>query len=48
MGHLQYISDFAENPEIKIVTAKVEGGKVLFETAEVKRLRELLPNPFRK
>jgi len=45
---LQYISDFAENPEIKIVTAKVEGGKVLFETAEVNTLRELLPNPFKK
>jgi cytidine deaminase len=45
---LQYISDFAEDPEIKIVTAKVEGGKVLFETAEVNMLRELLPNPFKK
>lgn len=45
---LQSISDFAESPEIKIVTAKVEDGKVLFETAEVNRLRELLPNPFKK
>jgi cytidine deaminase len=45
---LQYISDFADDPEIKIVTAKVEGGKVLFETAEVNMLRELLPNPFKK
>jgi len=45
---LQYISDFAEDPEIKIVTAKVEDGKVLFETAEVNMLRELLPNPFKK
>jgi cytidine deaminase len=45
---LQYISDFAEDPEIKIVTAKVEGGKVLFETAEVNMLKELLPNPFKK
>ncbi|MEM0057452.1 MAG: cytidine deaminase [Candidatus Bathyarchaeia archaeon] len=45
---LQYISDFAESPGIKIVTAKVEDGKVLFETAEVNLLRELLPNPFKK
>ncbi|MEM0357679.1 MAG: cytidine deaminase [Candidatus Bathyarchaeia archaeon] len=44
---LQYISDFAENPEIKIVTAKVEDGKVLFETVKVNRLRELLPQPFK-
>jgi len=45
---LQYISDFAESPEIKIVTAKVDGGKVLFETVKVNRLRELLPQPFKK
>ena len=45
---LQYISDFAENPKIKIVTAKLEKGRILFETAKVKRLDELLPLPFRK
>ncbi|MCS7124368.1 MAG: cytidine deaminase [Candidatus Bathyarchaeota archaeon] len=45
---LQHISDFAENPEIKIVTAKVEDGKVLFETVKVNRLKELLPQPFKK
>jgi len=45
---LQYISDFAESPEIKIVMAKVSGGKVLFETVKVKTLRELFPEPFKK
>jgi cytidine deaminase len=45
---LQYISDFANNPEIEIVMANVEKGKVLFETVKVKTLRELLPSPFKK
>lgn len=45
---LQYISDFAENPEIKIVMAKVENAQVLFETVKIKTLRELFPEPFKK
>jgi len=45
---LQCISDFAESPEIKIVMAKVGGGKVLFETVKVKTLKELFPEPFKK
>ncbi|MEM3783538.1 MAG: cytidine deaminase [Candidatus Bathyarchaeia archaeon] len=45
---LQSIADFAETPEIKIVTAKVDGDKVLFETVKVKMLREMLPEPFGK
>ncbi|MEM3578735.1 MAG: cytidine deaminase [Candidatus Bathyarchaeia archaeon] len=45
---LQSISDFAEDSEIKIVTAKVEDGKILFETVKVNKLRELLPQPFKK
>lgn len=45
---LQYIHDFAKNSKIKIVTAKTEKGKILFETVKVKRLEELLPHPFRK
>lgn len=45
---LQYISDFAESSKIKIVMAKVENGKVLFETVEVKTLEELLPSPFKR
>ncbi|MGB9675552.1 MAG: cytidine deaminase [Candidatus Bathyarchaeales archaeon] len=45
---LQYISDFAEKPKIKIVTAKVENGEVLFETVKVKTLEELLPSPFKR
>ena len=45
---LQYISDFAESPEIKIVMAKVGKAKVLFETVKVKTLRELFPEPFKK
>jgi len=45
---LQYISDFAEKSKIKIVTAKMENGKVLFETVKVKTLKDLLPSPFKR
>ena len=45
---LQYIFDFAANPEIKILTAKVAGDKILFETLKVKTIKELLPDPFEK
>lgn len=45
---LQYICDFAENSKIKIVMAKAEKGRILFETVKVKTLEELLPFPFRK
>jgi cytidine deaminase len=45
---LQYISDFAENPKVKILMANVENDRILFETVKVKRLEELLPFPFRK
>jgi len=45
---LQYIYDFAENPKIKIVMAKSEKGRILFETVKVKTLEEFLPFPFRK
>ncbi len=45
---LQYINDFAENPAIKIVMAKAEKGRIVFETVEVKSIRDLLPFPFRK
>jgi len=45
---LQYIHDFAENPKIKIVMAKTEKGRILFETVKVKTLEDLLPHPFRK
>jgi cytidine deaminase len=45
---LQYIHDFAENPKVKVVMAKTENGRILFETVKVKTLEELLPFPFRK
>ncbi|MEM3765750.1 MAG: cytidine deaminase [Candidatus Bathyarchaeia archaeon] len=45
---LQYVSDFAESPKIKIVMAKVEKAQVLFETVKIKPLKELLPEPFKK
>lgn len=45
---LQYIYDFAKDLKIKIVTAKAEKDRILFETVKVKTLRELLPYPFRK
>ncbi|MGB9740586.1 MAG: cytidine deaminase [Candidatus Bathyarchaeia archaeon] len=44
---LQYISDFTDDSKIKIVTAKVKNGKILFETVKVKTLKELLPHPFK-
>ena len=45
---LQYIYDFTEGPEIKIVMAKTEKGRILFETVKAKASEELLPYPFRK
>lgn len=45
---LQYIYDFAENPETKIVTAKTENSRILLETVEVSTITQLLPHPFRK
>jgi cytidine deaminase len=45
---LQYIYDFAEKPRIKIVTAKAENNKLLFETVQAKTLEELLLSPFKK
>jgi len=45
---LQFIYDFAENRKIKIVMAKSEKDRILFETVKVKILEELLPFPFRK
>jgi cytidine deaminase len=45
---LQHICDFAKNSKIKIVTAKAEKGRILFETVKAKILEDLLPFPFRK
>jgi cytidine deaminase len=45
---LQYIYDFAENPKVKVVMAKTDNGRILFDTVKVKTLEELLPFPFRK
>ncbi len=45
---LQYIFDFSENSKIEIVMAKERKDGILFETAKVKTLEEMLPYPFRK
>jgi cytidine deaminase len=45
---LQYIHDFAENSKIRIVMAKAEDGKALFETVETRTVEELLPFPYRR
>jgi cytidine deaminase len=45
---LQYICDFAKNSRIKIVTAKAEKGRILFETVKAKVLEDLSPFPFKK
>jgi len=39
---------FLKTPKIKIFMAKVEKGRISFETVKVKTVGELLPNPFRK
>jgi cytidine deaminase len=45
---LQYISDFSTNPQIKVVMAKAEKGKILTETICLRKLEELFPFPYRK
>ena len=45
---LQYIHDFSENSEIKILMAQTERGKIPPETVEVKTLGELFPFPYEK
>jgi cytidine deaminase len=45
---LQYIYDFADDHKIKIVMAKAEDSRILFETVKIKTLEEMLPFPFRK
>jgi len=45
---LQYIHDFAENSELKVLMAQTERGKIRPETVEVKTLGELFPFPYRK
>jgi cytidine deaminase len=45
---LQYIYDFAEDSKIKIVMAKAEENRILFETVKVKTVEDLLPFPFGK
>jgi len=45
---LQYISDFSESPQINIVMAKAEKGKILTKTVNVKKLAELFPFPYKK
>lgn len=45
---LQYIYDFAEDSKIRIVMAKAEDGKTLFETVETKTVEELMPFPYRR
>lgn len=45
---LQYIYDFAENSEIKVLMAQTERGKIAPETVVVKTLGELFPFPYEK
>jgi cytidine deaminase len=45
---LQYMHDFAENSELKVLMARTERGKIRPETVEVKTLGELFPFPYRK
>jgi cytidine deaminase len=45
---LQYIHEFSENPNLRILMAKATGGKISAESIRVKKLRELLPFPYEK
>lgn len=45
---LQYISDFANSLEIRIITAKVQNERILFQTVKLNTLEELLPFLFGK
>jgi cytidine deaminase len=44
---LQYIHDFGD-PEIKVLMAQTERGRIRPETVEVKTLGELFPFPYKK
>jgi cytidine deaminase len=45
---LQYISDFSMSPNVKVVMAKAEKGKILSETVSVRKLKELFPFSYKK
>jgi cytidine deaminase len=45
---LQYIYDFAEKTNIKIVMAKAKNGKILSKTVQAETLSAMLPFPYRK
>jgi len=45
---LQYISDFSDDLDIKIVMARARKGKILMETVKTKKLGELLPFAYKK
>ncbi|MCK4424454.1 hypothetical protein KAU93_02120 [Candidatus Bathyarchaeota archaeon] len=45
---LQYIYDFSKDSETEIIMAQARNGKIMFETVEVRSIRELLPYPYRK
>jgi cytidine deaminase len=40
---LQYIKDFSENNNTKVIMAKAKAGKILSESVETKAIEELLP-----
>ena len=44
---LQYTHNFATNPKTKIVTAKTLNGTVLFDTIEMKTLKELFSSSYK-
>lgn len=45
---LQYISDFSASPQVKVVMAKAEKGKILSKTVNIRKLEELFPFPYKK
>jgi cytidine deaminase len=47
-AYLQYISDFSMGPNVKVVIAKAEKGKISSETVSVRKLEELFPFSYKK
>ncbi len=45
---LQYVHDFAEDAEVKVVMARAKNGKVLTDSIVVKTVGELLPFAYRR
>jgi cytidine deaminase len=44
---VQYIYDFVENSEVKVIMAKAEQSRIDFESVEIKTVGQLFPFPYK-